>query len=98
MITRLVKMTFRPEATEEFIQIFMESKDRIRAFDGCRHVELLRDKIDSQVFFTLSLWETQDNLDNYRNSELFNTTWAKTKLLFADKPEAWSTNRIAVGS
>jgi hypothetical protein len=30
-------------------------------------------------------------LENYRNSDLFKTTWAATKALFNDKPMAFST-------
>jgi heme-degrading monooxygenase HmoA len=40
--------------------------------------------------FTVSIWESEDDLNAYRNSELFENTWAKTKVLFNDKPEAWS--------
>ncbi len=40
--------------------------------------------------FTYSYWESEAHLNTYRHSDLFRETWAKTKVLFADKPEAWS--------
>jgi quinol monooxygenase YgiN len=52
---------------------------------------LLQDENDKNIFFTYSIWENDEALQAYRNSELFETTWAKTKILFAGKPEAWST-------
>ena len=36
----------------------------------------------------------KDDLNNYRNSELFKDVWSKTKILFNKKPEAWSTKKI----
>ncbi len=96
MIKRLVKLTFQADKTEEFIAIFESSKDKIRAMPGCQHVELLRDATTPTIFFTLSLWDTEGSLNAYRASDLFRTTWAKTKVLFADKPAAWTTTTISM--
>jgi len=85
-------MTFREEAVDTFVsEVFEESKDRIRAFPGCRHMELLRQIQPSNVLFTLSYWDDETALNAYRASELFAQTWKKTKALFAEKAEAWST-------
>lgn len=83
-------MTFRPEAVPDFLSIFDESKALIRAFDGCQHLELLRGKEDPRMIFTFSQWESEQALDRYRQSELFKTTWNRTKALFAEKADAWS--------
>ena len=91
MIKRLVKLTFRPDKIQDFKQIFEESKEKIKNTEGCLHLELLNDITHPHIFFTLSYWENEAALAGYRQSELFKTTWAKTKVLFADKPEAWST-------
>jgi quinol monooxygenase YgiN len=91
MIKRIVKMTFRPDAVETFLQeVFEKSKAGIRAFPGCRHMELLQHTAEPNVLFTLSFWDSEAALEHYRQSELFQQTWAKTKVLFADKPKAWS--------
>ena len=90
MITRFVKMSFQPGKEEDFLAIFNNSCDKIRAFDGCKFLELLQDSKQSNIFFTHSKWESENHLNNYRNSELFQLTWRATKALFADKPEAWS--------
>ena len=95
MIKRLVKLTFQADKTDEFIALFDASKDKIRAMSGCQHVELLRDAATPTVFFTLSLWDTEGSLNAYRASDLFRTTWAKTKVMFADKPTAWTTTLIS---
>ncbi len=90
MITRIVKMTFKPEEVANFLKIFSESKQYIRNVEGCSQLELLNDISASAVFFTYSKWNTEKDLNNYRNSELFESVWAKTKILFAVKAEAWS--------
>lgn len=80
-------MTFQPGKTEDFIAIFEASKLKIRGMPGCHHLELWR---RDNIFFTYSIWENEEALNNYRHSELFKDTWSRTKALFADKPEAWS--------
>ncbi|WP_162052674.1 putative quinol monooxygenase [Pontibacter pamirensis] len=90
MITRIVRMTFTPEKTEEFLEIFRSSKEEIRGFEGCKHVELLQDVNTPNVYSTYSLWDSEGHLNEYRNSELFGQVWPKTKKLFAAKPQAWS--------
>ncbi len=88
-------MTFREEAVDTFItEVFDQSKARIRAFEGCRHMELLRNKTQPNLLFTLSIWDDEAALNVYRASALFADTWAKTKALFAEKAEAWTVDLI----
>jgi heme-degrading monooxygenase HmoA len=94
MLFRIVRMTFRPGETEAFQAIFRQSQPLIRAFPGCQHVELLRDIDDPCVFSTLSRWDNAEALENYRQSDLFRRTWAQTKVLFADRPQAFSMERV----
>ncbi|MCB0638186.1 MAG: antibiotic biosynthesis monooxygenase [Lewinella sp.] len=95
MIRRVVKMTFQPEKIEAFMDVFAESSPHIRAYPGCLHLELWRAEGAGNVLFTFSHWSTAADLEHYRRSELFQSTWARTKVLFADRPEAWSVDQIA---
>jgi len=96
MIKRIVKMTFRPEETTNFEALFAEYRDRIAAVPGCLSVELLRDTNDSRIFFTLSIWEHPDFLEQYRKSEIFGEVWPRTKALFMLPPEAWTVRQSAI--
>lgn len=87
-------MKFKPEGVKDFLKVFESSKNKIRAFEGCEHLKLFQEKGNGQIFFTYSYWQSEMHLNNYRNSNLFKTTWAKTKILFSDKPEAWSLNTL----
>jgi len=94
MIHRTVKMTFHPEKINEFIEIFNNNKEKIRNFPGCRSLQLIQSKEKSNILLTSSIWDTLDSLNDYRNSDLFKTTWRATKLLFVEKPEAISYNLL----
>lgn len=94
MITRIVKMTFNPEDLEEFKNKFYESQHLIKAFNGCMHLELLNDLQNDYTFFTISHWNSEEDLESYRNSYLFKNIWSKVKPLFAKKAEAWSLSSI----
>lgn len=89
-------MTFRPESVEDFKALFNSKKELIAAMEGCSHVELLQDVNNRAIFFTYSLWDDATYLEAYRNSELFKDVWARTKVLFDAKPEAWSTETVSM--
>ncbi|MCY7360158.1 MAG: antibiotic biosynthesis monooxygenase [Rudanella sp.] len=96
MLIRIVRMTFQEDKLDAFQQIFNNSKTHIRAFPGCRHLQLLSDLDHPSVRMTYSHWDSPEALENYRQSELFRTTWATTKVLFADKPVAFSAGQLEV--
>ena len=96
MFVRIVKMSFEASNIETFLQNFNNNKEKIRNTKGCRLLELYRDKKEPTLFFTYSYWESEQDLENYRNSELFKTVWAKTKILFNKKSEAWSVDKYYV--
>jgi autoinducer 2-degrading protein len=95
MFIRIVKMSFAEENIPAFLENFELIKVKIRNAPGNRLLELYQDKTNKCIFFTYSYWEAEEDLENYRKSELFNTVWAFTKKLFNDKPEAWSVDKIA---
>lgn len=90
MIERFVKMVFIPEKVAEFEALFEEVRSRIGTFPGCQTVYLMQDVHQPNVLFTYSRWQDETALAQYRDSDLFRETWRRTKVLFADKPEAWS--------
>ena len=96
MLIRIVRMTFQEDQLDAFQQIFDNSKHHIRAFPGCQHLQLLCDLNDPTIRMTYSHWDNPEDLENYRQSEFFRTTWAATKVLFSAKPVAFSAGQLAV--
>lgn len=87
-------MGFHTEKVDEFKALFEANWRLIKNFEGCSHVELLQDANNPSVFFTYSIWKDSDSVEKYRQSDLFNRVWSATKVLFNQKPEAWSVNEI----
>lgn len=94
MVIRLVRMHFSPETSAQFLAIFEEMNQHIRAFEGCRGLELYREIDDAHSFTTYSLWDSLEHLETYRKSDLFKSTWAKVKPLMRSKPSAVSYERV----
>lgn len=96
MLIRYVRMTFKEEKVEDFLSVFHATKHLIRAMKGCNHLELQRDINNPAVFMTCSHWDSEQDLNNYRDSDLFNEVWGKTKIHFNDKPVAFSVESVTV--
>lgn len=94
MLTRIVRMVFRPEEVSSFLENFEKNKKAIRNFPGCHHLELWKDFSEENIFMTYSYWESEEALNNYRDSELFKSVWSYTKTLFAEKPQAFSVKKM----
>ena len=94
MFVRIVKMSFQEDKIDAFLNNFEEVKQHIRNIPGNRFLELYRDRNHPNIFFTYSYWEREEDLENYRQSELFGEVWSFTKKLFNDKPEAWSVDKL----
>ena len=90
MIKRIVKLTFQEDKVADFLRVFEENRIKIRQCPGCNYLEVWNVQNQSNVFFTYSFWDSEAALNAYRYSELFKNTWSQTKILFSDKPEAWT--------
>lgn len=86
-------MHFTEAGVEEFLEIFNANKEAIRNFEGCSHLQLLRDQDDPTVYTTLSHWESGENLENYRKSELFGKVWGRVKSLLSERTIAFSLEK-----
>lgn len=89
-ILRIVRMTFRPEEVDRFVQEFNTLQPRVASVPGCASVRLERDAKDPTVCATFSVWDSEDSLNAYRASALFGEIWPDTKRRFAAAPEVWT--------
>ena len=94
MIIRIVRMHFTEAGVDEFLSIFNTNREAIRNFEGCTHLELLRDLDDELAFTTVSYWTDTESLDRYRKSELFASVWGRVKTLFSERTQAYSLIRM----
>ncbi|MBM3171013.1 MAG: antibiotic biosynthesis monooxygenase [Bacteroidetes bacterium] len=89
-LLRIVRMEFNPTLVPDFLNMFYETQPKIADMRGCLSVEIKQDIADSNVFYTLSHWRSEADLNAYRSSDLFIKTWSKTKAMFQGKPQAYS--------
>jgi quinol monooxygenase YgiN len=94
MVTRIVKMTFRSECCDDFLNIFEKYKKQIRAAEGCTHLTLLQAQDEPYVFFTYSKWNSEKDLDAYRYSPVFAEVWPQVKIMFVAPAEAWTVSSL----
>lgn len=94
MFIRIVKLQIAAGSVKDFENLFEKYKNDIRHQQGCSQLDLLKDKSNNGIFFTYSVWDKEESLDNYRKSELFEIVWGTTKTFFSGKPEAWSVDRL----
>jgi len=96
MLIRIVRMTFDANKVDKFLAVFEESKLKIRTMKGCTHLELMQDYSLPNSFSTYSYWDCEADLNKYRNSAVFKDVWSRTKVLFSDKPIAFSLKQHTV--
>ena len=89
-IIRIVRMTFQPEKCTDFEGLYDSVCQKIMSMPGCTSLSLKHDANQPNVYYTLSHWNSEESLQAYRHSELFKQTWARTKAMFADAPQAFS--------
>lgn len=94
MIIRIVRMHFKEDGLDRFLEIFQKHQFAIRNVEGCTHLELLKDVNHPLVYTTLSHWEKASDLEAYRNSALFNEVWGQVKVLFSSSPQAFSLEKF----
>ena len=94
MIIRIVKLTIQDNKVGDFKSVFEKYKQAIQSSDGCIKLEGSQNIVSPNIFFTYSYWNSETDLNNYRNSPLFKEVWPQVKEMFADKHETWSNKVI----
>ena len=63
-IHRWVRMTFHAQHLDDFLQVFENSKTKIRSMSGCLSLQLIQDPDEPCVICTSSIWESEEDLNN----------------------------------
>ncbi len=94
MIKRFVILTIRTECIVDFLKMYNSEKNTIMAAHGCRHLELLNDINDPRLFITFSIWDSEDDFNAYRASQVFLKIWDEAGKMFDADPKAYSTKHL----
>ncbi len=91
MITRVVKIHFQSDKINQFLQYFEGIKWKVAQQENCIGMKLLQDKNTPEIVFTYSIWKSEEDLNRYRDSELFSQeVWPTIKPWFQEKAQAWT--------
>ena len=94
MIKRIVKLHFQEQFTDEFLDLYKNHLNGIKNFPDCQNLEIYSTGTEKGIFITLSLWKSEEALNNYRSSQYFKDIWTSIKPWFAEKAEAWTLDKI----
>ena len=88
-------MPLLPDKEALFLDIFEGVKADIRSREGCINLEVLRSEQNGIIsVWTISIWTSEEALNQYKSSALFQKTWANVKPLFSSKAQAWTLTMI----
>lgn len=91
MIKRIVRLTVKDTAASEAFQEIYRSRNPFKnGVKGCRDVKVMKDVNDENVYYTVSIWDHNDDLEAYRESEYFAETWPMVKAQLSKRAEAFS--------
>lgn len=94
MVIRIVKLTMREADAEKFKNYFPSVSKIIRSQEGCNSLQAWQDIHHPNIFFTYSIWNSEDDLNNYRDSAFFLEFWRTVKPWFDAKAEVWTFDKI----
>ncbi len=94
MIVRIVEMRIDPSRKHEVRKTFQEIKESVRRFKGCHYVGLFEDTNSPEHIITYSVWDSEQDLETYRASPIFERNWKLLKAFFIDKPNAYSLKLV----
>ena len=97
MVTRIVKLEINHSQIESFLELFSIHAIKMESVQGCISLKLVQDIHSSNLFFTISEWHREEDLQIYRSSELFTLVWSKVKPLFCAQAIAWTTQSLYHG-
>ena len=79
---------------ESFAAIFESRNPASIKAAGCHEVKLYKDKENEHCIFTISIWESEEALNTYRDSSFFKTTWSMVKPMLSKKAQVWSLESV----
>ena len=88
MILRIVRMSFSPDKIQDFIKFSMKAKPQLKEGRLFKR-EIICGLRIFQCVLHKSKWISPEALEKYRQSDLFKSTWARTKVLFNESASAF---------
>ena len=90
MFMRILKLNVDPKFIEEFKVFYEETVEpKLQVVDGCLFASLIKSKPDKDEFVSLTFWKTQQQAENYENSDVFKNLYEQAKKYFSEATDEW---------
>lgn len=95
MIQRIVKLTLSKQTDLEAFRVIYDARNPMKnKVKGCRSVKIMKEINDENVYYTVSMWDSDADLEAYRSSAYFKETWPMVKAHLAVRAEAFTLKDI----
>lgn len=96
MIQRLVKFTIKNGRQADFLQLCDDSKEDFAPFlqNGCIDFKFWQDTRVPTIFFSLTVWESQNAVDHYHYSNHSTLFWKNAVEFSALSPEVFVLKNV----
>lgn len=93
MITRIIKLSTKV-SPDDFMDYMNSIIPEYKAQEGCHQVEILRGKINDNIFFIYTIWQNNRLLNKFRKSEFNQEFWSNLQKMSENRPQVWSVENI----
>ena|SRR5690554_3349467 len=94
MVIRIVELSIQKEKFSLAKKYLAEVAPKVRNSKGCTHLRIVIDLHEAGHVTTYSHWNSEDDLNAYRKSEVFINFWSQIKPLFDRPARAWSSRTL----
>jgi len=85
---RLLQLNIQPDYKENFKSIYeLTVIPKLKEISGCKFVALIESSIKDNKFISLTLWETEEQAENYESGTVFQELFEKIKSFLSDSSE-----------
>jgi quinol monooxygenase YgiN len=90
MFMRILQLNLDPKFIEDFKSFYEDTVEpKLQTVDGCLFASLIKSKPDKDEFISLTFWRTQQQAENYENSDVFKNLIDQAKPYFSETTDEW---------
>ncbi|OFX61669.1 MAG: hypothetical protein A2046_04560 [Bacteroidetes bacterium GWA2_30_7] len=92
MIVRIVKMQVNESNKVLFKQTLKDYQPLLKKQKGCMQIDMLNDKKIKDIYYSYTIWDNEENLKKYKNSDFYKELSSKVLPLCEKEPQAWTVD------
>ena len=94
MIIRVVKIPIKDASINSFIKRIPIISNEVRRVSGCIHNDIFRDKMKENIFYSYTIWNSDEDIEKYLGSQYYKDIWGDLWDYFEGTPKSWKIDNI----